>query len=123
MHLMSSVSVLLVSDLELSKLFYQTVLSCVDVDGILFREDCGLAIKLVQAEKIEDVKPNRNLWNVFSYVEGKERLDKLFKEAKTHGALFAYYPKIREIEGERLREFAIRDLDGYLIGFGTVINS
>ncbi|HWI48827.1 MAG TPA: VOC family protein [Rummeliibacillus sp.] len=123
MHLMSSVSVLLVSDIELSKLFYRTVLSCEDIDGILFREDCGLSIKLVQAEKIEDVKPNRNLWNVFSYVENEERLDSLFKEAKLHGALFAYYPKESVIEGERLREFAIRDLDGYLIGFGTIINS
>ncbi|WP_397539774.1 VOC family protein [Rummeliibacillus pycnus] len=122
MHLMSSVSVLLVSDIELSKLFYHTVLSCEDHDGILFREDCGLAIKLVQAEKIEDVKPNRNLWNVFSYVENAERLDSLFKEAKLHGALFAYYPKESVVEGERLREFAIRDLDGYLIGFGTNIN-
>ncbi len=122
MHVMSSVSVLLVSDIELSKLFYQTVLSCQEVEGILYREDCGLAIKLIQAEKIEDVKPNRNLWNVFSYMEDTERLDKLFKDAKLHGALFAYYPKVREIEGERLREFAIRDLDGYLIGFGTVIN-
>lgn len=123
MHLISSISVLLVSDLELSKLFYRSVLGCVEVDGILFSEDYGLAIKLVQAEKIEDVKPNRNLWNVFSYVKDTESLDKLFKEVKLHGALFAYYPKEREIDGERLREFAIRDLDGYLIGFGTKINS
>jgi len=123
MHLMSSVCVLLVSDIELSRLFYQTVLSCEDIDGILYREDCKLAIKLVQAEKIEDVKPNRNLWNVFSYVEDEKRLDILFKEAKSHGALFAYYPKESVIEGERLKEFAIRDLDGYLIGFGTTINS
>ncbi|MGM9966033.1 MULTISPECIES: VOC family protein [unclassified Rummeliibacillus] len=121
MHLLSSVSVLLVSDIELARLFYQTVLSCHEVDGILFRRDCGLAIKLVQAEKIEDVKPNRNLWNVFSYVEDEERLDKLFHEAKAHGALFAYYPKIREIGDEKLKEFAIRDLDGYLIGFGLAI--
>ncbi|MGX9135729.1 VOC family protein [Rummeliibacillus sp. JY-2-4R] len=122
MHLMSSVSVLLVSDIELSKLFYKTVLSCEEVEGILYREDCGLAIKLIQAEKIEDVKPNRNLWNVFSYMEDADQLDKLFNDAKLHGALFAYYPKVREIAGEKLREFAIRDLDGYLIGFGTVIN-
>lgn len=123
MHLIATVSVLLVSDIELSRLFYQTVLSCEDIDGILYRDDCGLAIKFVQAEKIEDVKPNRNLWNVFSYVEDEERLDILFKEAKLHGALFAYYPKESVIEGERLKEFAIRDLDGYLIGFGTTIHS
>lgn len=121
MHLLSSVSVLLVSDIELARLFYKTVLSCHETDGILFRRDCGLAIKLVQAEKMEDVKPNRNLWNVFSYVEDEERLDKLFHEAKAHGALFAYYPTIREIGDEKLKEFAIRDLDGYLIGFGLAI--
>lgn len=122
MHLLSSVSVLLVSDIELAKFFYQTVLSCEEIEGIFFQKECGLAIKLVQAEKIEDDKPNRNLWNVFSYVESEERLDKLFQKVKNKGALFAYYPKIREIDGEKLKEFAIRDLDGYLIGFGTVIN-
>lgn len=122
MHLLSSVCVLLVSDIVLARLFYQTVLSCKETDGILFRDDCGLAIKLVQAEKIEDIKPNRKLWNIFSYVEDETRLNKLFQETKAHGALFAYYPRIREIEDERLKEFAIRDLDGYLIGFGTVID-
>ena len=121
MAFFKSVTALVVTDVELSRGFYETVLGCKVENGIIYREDSSLYLKLMQAEKLEDVRPIRNLSNVLCLVENLETLYELFLEFKGNGALFAFYPREKVIDHMRIKEFAVRDLDGYLIGFGLKI--
>lgn len=119
----SSLTVLLVSDLEKSRAYYRDVLGC-DVNEWWAERDglTGLAFKLLQAESPDDVRPNRaakdsgHVWDVYCYVEG---LDELYAELKAKGAKFAYEMFEQKFDWGIWKEFAIKDPDGYVIGFGN----
>jgi catechol 2,3-dioxygenase-like lactoylglutathione lyase family enzyme len=115
----SSLTVLLVSDLEKSKQYYRDVLGCEVNDVWAVRDDFGLGFKLIQANNKEDVCPNKGTWNVYAYVHDHDGLDLLLEELTTNGAEIAYGPIISEQDWGVWKEFAIKDLDGYLIGFGS----
>lgn len=56
----SSLKVLLVSDLEKSQIFYQDVLGCEVTEWWVIRDGfTGLALKLLQANAPDDVRPNK----------------------------------------------------------------
>ncbi|CAK4870511.1 unnamed protein product [Aphanomyces euteiches] len=82
----------------------------------------GLAFKLLQAESPEDIRPNRaakgseHVWDVYAYVEV---LENLYEELKSSGAIFAYELLIQEFDWGTWKEFAVKDPDGYVIGFGN----
>lgn len=52
-------------------------------------------------------------WDAYVWVEG---LDELFAEMKANGATIEYEPCIQE--DYDMKEFAVRDPDGYVLAFG-----
>ncbi|GIN84927.1 hypothetical protein J6TS2_13130 [Heyndrickxia sporothermodurans] len=115
----NSLTVLLVSDLEKSKIYYQDVVGCEVTDFWAVRDDFGLGFKLIQAEDINDIKPNKGTWNTYAYVENFQSLDALYEEFISNGAIIDSEPIISEFEWGSWKEFSIKDLDGYSIGFGS----
>jgi lactoylglutathione lyase len=120
-----SVKVLLVSNLEKSKEFYLNVLGCEVTDWWAVRDDFALGFKLIQANHIEDVNPNKpgknqNVsWDTYAYVETHNKLDELYKEFKEKGAQITQEPIISEADWGSWKEFAIKDPDNYVIAFGS----
>ena len=53
-------------------------------------------------------------WDAYVWVQDA---DALFAEVKPRGAIIAYEPCLQKEYGNR--EFAVRDLDGYLLAFGS----
>jgi len=122
----SSLTVLLVSDLKASKTFYKEKLSCNVTEWWAIRDGfTGLAIKLLQANSPDDVKPNKptkgsNVGiDVYCYVENWTALDALYQEFTAKEVSIAIEPWIDE-SGGPWKEFAIKDIDGYCIAFGGV---
>lgn len=120
----SSLKVLLVSDLEKSKKYYEEVLGCEVTDWWVIRDGfSGLGIKLLQAESPQDVCPNKPAkgtnvsFDLYCYVENWKALDELYDEYKLKGANIVIEPWIDEENGP-WKEFAIKDLDHYCIAFG-----
>ena len=115
---------LLVSDLERSKKFYRDVLGFDVTDWWAIRDGfTGLAIKLLQAESPEDVRPNKPAkgsevgFDLYCYVEDWNSLDQLYHEFKDKGVKIRIEPWIDEANGP-WKEFAILDLNNYCIAFG-----
>jgi extradiol dioxygenase family protein len=122
----SSLTVLLVSDLEFSKTFYKEKLNCEVTEWWAIRDGLtGLALKLLQANSPNDVKPNKPAngssvgIDVYCYVENWDALDTLYQEFVSKDVSIAIEPWIDE-NGGPWKEFAIRDIDGYCIAFGGV---
>ncbi|MEH7402444.1 MULTISPECIES: VOC family protein [Bacillaceae] len=120
----SSLKVLLVSNLEKSKEFYQEVLGCEVTEWWVIREGfSGLGIKLLQANSPEDVQPNKPAkdsnvaFDLYCYVEDWSSLDELYEEFREKGAEISIEPWIDYNAGP-WKEFAIKDIDNYCIGFG-----
>lgn len=120
----SSLKVLLVSDLEKSKRYYQDALGCEVTDWWVIRDEfTGLALKLLQADSSNDVQPNKPAKgatvgiDVYCYVENWTALDALYEEFRNNGVSFAVEPWIDEEAGP-WKEFVIKDLDDYCIAFG-----
>jgi lactoylglutathione lyase len=120
----SSLKVLLVSDIEKSKRFYQDVLGCEVTDWWVIRDGfTGLALKLLQADSSNEVQPNKPAKgatvgiDVYCYVENWTALDALYEEFRNKGVTFAGEPWIDEDAGP-WKEFVIKDLDDYCIAFG-----
>ncbi|MFB3169687.1 VOC family protein [Neobacillus sp. 179-C4.2 HS] len=121
----SSLKVLLVSNLEKSKHYYREVLGCEVTEWWVIRDGfTGLAIKLLQADSLEDVSPNRcargynqTAPDVYCYVENWTALDELYAEFKEKGARIVIEPWIDKEAGP-WKEFAIVDPDNYCIAFG-----
>ena len=75
----------------------------------------GAAIMLRRAPDPSLICPNEKqggTWDVFYWVEA---LDPLFEELTQLGATVVYRPVIQPYG---IREFAVRDLNGYILGFG-----
>ncbi|WP_312476613.1 VOC family protein [Neobacillus sp.] len=115
----NSLTVLLVSELEKSKKYYEDVLGCEVNEHWAIRDDFGLGFKLIQAKDLNDVRPNKGTWNTYAYVNNHTELDALFDELKTNGAIIVSEPNLTEFDWGVWKEFSIRDLDGYVIGFGS----
>lgn len=115
----NSLTVLLVSDLEKSKAYYQHALGCEVNDFWAIRDNFGLGFKLIQAADPQDVKPNKGTWNTYAYVRDFQELDALYAEFKANGAEIADEPTVSEFDWGAWKEFSVRDLDGYVIGFGA----
>jgi len=80
-----------------------------------------LVIMLLQVEDKSRIRPNGNdgeSWDAHIWVKDADRL---FEEFKQKGARIAYEPVNRTLYGNR--EFAVRDLDGYVIAFGHNIEA
>jgi lactoylglutathione lyase len=115
----NSLTVLLVSDLASSNAYYQNVLGCDVTEWWAVRDDFGLGFKLLQANDPSDVRPNKNTWNTYAYVENHAGLDALYEELKAKGAVFSQEPQLIEQDWGIWKEFSIKDPDGYVIGFGS----
>ena len=79
----------------------------------------GLIIMLSQAKDASIIRPNAKArndesWDAYVWVRDA---DALYAEVKPRGANIAYEPMLMEEYGNR--EFAVRDLDGYLLAFGS----
>ncbi|MGV3487462.1 MAG: VOC family protein [Tuberibacillus sp.] len=114
-----SLTVLLVSDFDKSKKYYEEALGCEVNEHWAVRDDFGLGLKLVQAKDPEDVKPYKDVWNTYAYVHTHEELDALYEEFKENGCIIVSEPKETKEDWGTWKEFSIRDLDGYIIGFGS----
>ncbi|MCM3767674.1 VOC family protein [Neobacillus niacini] len=115
----SSLTVLLVSDLKKSQAFYRNVLGCEVTDWWAIRDGfTGLAVKLLQANSPEDVRPNKlPAPDIYCYVENWTALDELYQEFKEKSTKFVVEPWIDPNSGP-WKEFAIIDPDHYCIAFG-----
>ncbi|MEY9979155.1 VOC family protein [Lysinibacillus sp. RC79] len=115
----NSLTVLLVSDFEKSKKYYESALGCEVNEHWAVRDDFGLGFKLVQAKDLEDVRPNKGTWNTYAYVKTHNELDALYDEFIANGAMIVSEPKVSEFDWGTWKDFSVRDLDGYIIGFGS----
>jgi len=111
-----------VADIARSVLHYESVLGfrCDYLGGkparfaILSRD--GLSIMLRHVPAPERIVPNERqggTWDVFFWVRDARSL---FEELKTKGTQVVYEPVVQEEYG--MLEFAVRDGDGYVLGFG-----
>src|SRR5690606_25121964 len=90
----------------------------------------NLGFILQQANKPEDVRPNVKPdqpinrdqptgWDSYFY-SNFEGVGQLYEEFKTNGAIIAYEPVITKVLNKQWKEFAVKDLDGYVMVFGEI---
>jgi uncharacterized glyoxalase superfamily protein PhnB len=81
----------------------------------------GLIVMLSEQCDESRIRPNGadgEFWDAYIWVKDA---DKLFAEFKSKGATVVYEPVDREFYGNR--EFAVKDLDGYVLAFAHDIAS
>lgn len=81
----------------------------------------GLAIMLRRVDAPELIVPNEKqggTWEVFFWVSDAQTL---FSEFSARGADIVYGPLIQE--AYQMKEFAVRDCDGHVLGFGQPLHS
>ncbi|XID92867.1 GyrI-like domain-containing protein [Paenibacillaceae bacterium WGS1546] len=122
----SSLTVLMVADVERSKRFYREKLGfdvtdwCAERGGLQ-----GLALKLLQAPAGTEPAPNPPEAggdvgvDVYAYVENWTALDDLYAEFGSQGAKIAREPTIYA-DGGPWKEFIVEDPDGYHLAFGGI---
>ncbi|QKS48676.1 sigma-70 family RNA polymerase sigma factor (plasmid) [Paenibacillus cellulosilyticus] len=127
----NALQVRLVSDLDKAKEYYTNVLGfTIDDWGHTEREGVGFILQ--QAEKPEHVRPNAKpspmtypadwsgpptAWDTYAYSDFNG-VQSLYEEFRDKGAIIAYDPIVEDMGSMQWREFAVRDLDGYVIVFG-----
>ena len=114
-----------VADVEKTMGFYEQVLGFqreysagAPVQFAICSRD-GFAIMLrrvSEAERIVPIEKQGGTWEAFFWVGDA---DALYAELQSKGAEIVYGPLIQE--SYQMREFAIRDCDGHVLGFGTPI--
>ncbi|HEY8258501.1 MAG TPA: VOC family protein [Gemmatimonadales bacterium] len=75
----------------------------------------GLAVMFRRAPDGSRIVPKEaqgGTWDAFCWVES---VDGLYDELKSRGATFAYHPVVQPYG---MKEFAVRDPTGYVLGFG-----
>lgn len=84
-----------------------------DPPGFAMPSRDGFIVMLNQVDDIEP-RPNglKDCWDAYFWCVG---VDELFEDFRRRGATVAYEPADQELYG--MREFAVRDLDGYLLAF------
>jgi uncharacterized glyoxalase superfamily protein PhnB len=82
----------------------------------------GVTVMLSQVDDASIVRPNskarEDSWDAYVWVKDA---DAIFAEVQKRGAIIAYGPCLQEEYGNR--EFGVRDLDGYLLAFGSDASS
>ncbi len=116
-----------VADVEKSVLFYEKTLGfhCEYAGGrppqfaICCRD--GFAVMLRKVEKPERIVPNEKqggTWDAFFWVSNA---DALYAQLQAKGAEVVYAPLVQE--AYQMKEFAIRDCDGHVLGFGQTLTN
>jgi len=125
----SSLTVLMVSELERSKRFYREVLGFDVTDWWAVKDGLqGLALKLHQVPSGERARPNPPEQgadvgvDVYAYVEDWASLDGLYEEFVKKGAVVAREPTVYA-DGGPWKEFVVEDPDGYHLAFGGIDGS
>jgi predicted enzyme related to lactoylglutathione lyase len=115
-----------VVDLERSVAHYQRVLGFDReyVGGtppqfaILSRDGLPIMLRLVgPSERISPNEKQGGTWDAFFWVRDARALH---AELKANGAEIVYEPIVQEYQME---EFAVRDCEGYVLGFGQALES
>jgi uncharacterized glyoxalase superfamily protein PhnB len=81
----------------------------------------GLAIMLRKVSAPDLIHPNESqggTWDAFFWVEAAEAL---YAELLERGATVVYGPMIQD--AYQMREFAVRDRDGHVLGFGESLKA
>ena len=116
-----------VADLEQSAVHYERVLGFHrDYVGgappqfaILSRDGLPIMLRVVPApERISPNERQGGTWDAFFWVRDVRALH---EELRTRGADVVYGPIIQE--SYNMEEFAVRDRDGYVLGFGQALAS
>jgi hypothetical protein len=116
-----------VANVEQSSAHYENVLGfrCDYIAGqpaefaILTRD--GLAIMLRRVSEPDRIRPNEQqggTWDVFFWIRNA---DQLHAELAANGADVVYGPIVQD--AYQMREFAVRDGDGYVLGFGEPVEN
>jgi catechol 2,3-dioxygenase-like lactoylglutathione lyase family enzyme len=122
MKLIRSASYFPVANVERSLTFYQLVLgfpceySAGEPPQFAICSRDGLAIMLREVSESKSITPSEKqggTWDVFFWVSDA---NELHAEFKAKGVEIVYGPLIQE--AYHMREFAIRDCDGHVLGFG-----
>ena len=85
--------------------------------AILSRDGLSIMLRLVAGP--QPISPNEQqggTWDVFFWVRDAEALH---AELKANGADVAYGPVVQETY--QMKEFAVRDREGYVLGFGQAL--
>lgn len=114
-----------VADVERSAAHYERVLGFAReyVGGsppefaIVSRDGLAIMLKLVsQPERIRPNERQGGTWDAFFWVRDANAL---YGELAGRGADVAYGPVVQEAYG--MVEFAVRDVDGHVLGFGQAV--
>lgn len=116
-----------VSDVEQSATYYERALGfhreysagTPPQFAILSRD--GLAIMLRLVATPEQISPNEKqggTWDAFFWVRDAQAL---FTELRENGAEIVYAPAFQQ--AYQMEEFAVRDLEGYVLGFGQAMGT
>jgi catechol 2,3-dioxygenase-like lactoylglutathione lyase family enzyme len=115
-----------VADVERTLRFYEDLLGfrCEYSAGtplqfaICSRDGIAIMLRRVsEAELIVPIEKQGGTWEAFIWVSDA---DALHAELKSKGADVVYGPLIQE--SYQMREFAIRDCDGHVLGFGAPLD-
>ena len=111
-----------VGDVESAGNYYQTILGFekeyaagVPIQFAIYQRD-GLSIMFRRVTDSSKIIPNEaqgGTWDAFFWVND---VKSLFEELQTNGAIIVY--GVIYQESYNMDEFAIRDLNGYVLGFG-----
>jgi uncharacterized glyoxalase superfamily protein PhnB len=115
----------LVRDVEAAAAYYRDVLGFTvrrffgEPPSFCMPQRDGVVVMLSQAKDASIIRPNATArgdvsWDAYVWVEDA---DALFAEVSGRGARIAYPVCLQEEYGNR--EFAVTDLDGYRIAFGS----
>ncbi len=117
-----SATYLPVADLATTLRYYEEVLGFAReyVGGdppefaIVSRDGLAVMLRLVpDGRRIQPMEAQGGTWDVFFWVHG---VDALAKELVSAGAEVVYGPVVQEAYG--MKELAVRDPDGHVLGFG-----
>ena len=116
-----------VADLEQSVVHYERVLGFHReyVGGtppqfaIMSRDGLPLMLRLVPArEHVSPSEKQGGTWDAFFWVRDARALH---AELRANGAAFVYGPIVQE--AYQMEEFAVRDREGYVLGFGQALRT
>lgn len=114
-----------VADVERSASYYETVLGFrrdyvagkPTVFAIMSRDGIAIMLRLVaDPAKIVPSEAQGGTWDAFIWVN---EIAALHRELAAKGADVVYGPMIQE--AYNMREFAVRDCDGHVLGFGEPV--
>ncbi len=85
--------------------------------AIMARDGLSVMLRLVPvADRITPNERQGGSWDVFFWVRDAQELH---DELRSNGADVVYGPTMREAYG--MKEFAVRDCEGYVLGFGQTL--